>query len=65
MGGAPRATPPIFGYLTALASGDPILHITAEEHGSWARQSNNPSQVKAAAMEVWAECLRTRNADGG
>ncbi|WP_199034289.1 hypothetical protein [Glycomyces salinus] len=61
----PGATLPIFGYLTALVSGDPILHVTVEKHGSWARRSDSSAEIKAAAMRVWTECLRTCKADGG
>ena len=55
----PEAARPVFGYLTGLPSGAPLLQVTDQSHLAWTRNGDRTEQLKRAGLEVWREAQRT------
>ncbi|GAB3997446.1 hypothetical protein GCM10029992_20350 [Glycomyces albus] len=53
------ATPPVFGYLTGLATGRPTLHVTDQRHLNWTRTGDRADQLKRHGLALWRDAQRT------
>ncbi|GAB3995913.1 hypothetical protein GCM10029992_14470 [Glycomyces albus] len=54
----PDATRPVFGYLTGLPSGSPLLQVTDKSHLAWTRAGDHTEQLNRAGLEVWRAAQR-------
>jgi hypothetical protein len=50
--------PPVLGYLSGLAAGDPEIHVTDPVHVAWSSEPGHATALKRAAMEVWQAMQR-------
>uniref|UniRef100_UPI0018ED89EA hypothetical protein n=1 Tax=Glycomyces salinus TaxID=980294 RepID=UPI0018ED89EA len=55
---ADTTTPPVFGYLTGLATGGPTLHVTDQRHLAWTRTGDRTDQLIRHGLDVWRDAQR-------
>ncbi|WP_199037825.1 hypothetical protein [Glycomyces salinus] len=54
----PEATRPVFGYLTGLPSGSPLLQVTDQSHLAWTRAGDHTEPLKRTGLEAWRTAQR-------
>lgn len=55
----PGCEPPVFGYLTGLAAGTPVLQVTDQTHLAWTRESGHSEALIRYGLTVWRGARRT------